>query len=112
MFVKGGKEATGIDALEWAKKVESLGAGEILLTSIDKDGVRGGFDVELTRLISENVNIPVIASGGANGPESFFEVFTQGKADAALAASIFHFGSCSVKEVKDYLSKKGEEVRK
>lgn len=112
VFVKSGKEATGMNALEWAKKAESLGAGEILLTSIDKDGARNGFDLELTKAVSQSVNIPVIASGGAKDPESFFNVFSLGMADAALAASIFHFGSYSVGEVKDYLSKKGVEVRK
>ena len=111
VYVKGGRDRTGIDAVEWAQKAESLGAGEILLTSMDCDGTKNGFDVELTRAISEAVNVPVIASGGCGTLEHFFEAFTDGKADAGLAASIFHFKEFTIKEVKDYLSGKGVVVR-
>ncbi len=111
VYVKGGRDATGIDAVEWARKVAGLGAGEILLTSMDRDGTKDGFDVELTRAISEAVSIPVIASGGCGEPEHFFEALTEGKADAALAASIFHFKEFSIKEVKDHLKNKGVVVR-
>src|SRR3989338_9508088 len=111
IFVKGGRQATGLDAINWAKKVENLGAGEILLTSMDKDGTKEGYDLELTRKLSENINIPVIASGGAGSLESIARVFNEGKADAALAASIFHYGKYSINQVKIYLQKKEEEVR-
>ena len=111
VFVKGGRQATGLDAIEWAKKAETLGAGEILLTSMDKDGTKEGYDLELTRKISESVNIPIIASGGAGSLESIAKVFNEGKADAALAASIFHYKKYSVKQVKNYLQKKMAEVR-
>ncbi|HEX54541.1 MAG: imidazole glycerol phosphate synthase subunit HisF [Candidatus Altiarchaeales archaeon] len=110
-YIYGGRKATGIDALEWAKNVERLGAGEILLTSMDRDGTKLGFDIELTKTISENVNIPVIASGGVGNPEHIYEVFVKGKADAALAASIFHFNEYSIYDVKKYLRKKGINVR-
>lgn len=112
VYVKGGREATGVDALEWAKKAANLGAGEILLTSIDKDGTKEGYDLELTKSISESVNIPVIASGGAGDLKSILEVFKKGKADAALAASIFHYGEYTIREVKEYLSKNKIEIRK
>ena len=111
VFVNGGRQSTGLDAIEWAKKVESFGAGEILLTSMNKDGTKEGYDLELTRKISENVNIPIIASGGAGSLESIAKVFDEGKADAALAASIFHYKKYSIKQVKRYLQKKGIEVR-
>ena len=111
IFVNGGRQSTGLDAIEWAKKVESFGAGEILLTSMNKDGTKEGYDLELTRKISENVNIPIIASGGAGSLESIAKVFDEGKADAALAASIFHYKKYSIKQVKRYLQKKGIEVR-
>ena len=111
VFVKGGRQSTGLDAIEWAKKVESFGAGEILLTSMNKDGTKEGYDLELTRKISESVNIPIIASGGAGSLESIAKVFSEGKADAALAASIFHYKKYSIKQVKRYLQKKGIEVR-
>ena len=111
IFVKGGRQVTGLDAIEWAKKVESLGAGEILLTSMNKDGTNEGYDLELTRKISESVNIPIIASGGAGSLESIVQVFNKGKADAALAASIFHYRKYSIKQVKRYLQKKGIGVR-
>ena len=111
VFVKGGRQSTGLDAIEWAKKVESFGAGEILLTSMNKDGTKEGYDLELTRKISESVNIPIIASGGAGSLESIAKVFSEGKADAALAASIFHYKKYSIKQVKRYLQKKGIGVR-
>ncbi len=111
VYINGGRTPTGIDALKWGKKVEALGAGEILLTSMDKDGTRDGYDIELTRLFSENLSIPIIASGGAGNLEHLQDVLTKGKADAALAASIFHFREYSVKEAKEFLKKKGVEVR-
>ncbi|WP_029687515.1 imidazole glycerol phosphate synthase subunit HisF [Thermoanaerobacter sp. A7A] len=111
VYINGGRVNTGLDAVEWAKKVESLGAGEILLTSMDKDGTKDGYDIELTRMVSEAVNIPVIASGGAGKKEHFKEVFTEGKADAALAASVFHYRELEIKEVKKYLKEEGIPVR-
>lgn len=111
IYKNGGRVDVGIDAVEWAKKVESLGAGEILLTSMDGDGTKAGYDLELTRAISENVSIPVIASGGAGTLEHFYEALTEGKADAALAASLFHFKELEIKEVKQYLREKGVSVR-
>lgn len=110
-FIYGGRKATGLDAIEWAKKVEELGAGEILLTSMDRDGTKLGFDLELTKAVCDNVNIPVIASGGVGKPEHFYEVFSKTKADAALAASIFHFNEYSIMDIKKYLLKKGINVR-
>lgn len=111
VYIYGGRKGTGIDAIAWAKKVEELGAGEILLTSMDADGTKMGFDLELTRKISEEVNIPVIASGGAGTLEHFYEAFALGKADAALAASIFHYREYAVREIKEYLKSKGIPVR-
>jgi|TARA_B100001971_G_C18250658_1_gene577922 cyclase len=111
VFIKGGREATGIDAVEWAKKVQKLGAGEILLTSMDSDGTKEGYDLELIKIISENVNISVIASGGAGSLKSIADVFKKGKADAALAASIFHYGKYVVNDVKKYLAKNKIQVR-
>ena len=111
VYIKGGREATGIDAVEWAKKAEKLGAGEILLTSMDHDGTKEGYAIELTKAISEAVNIPVIASGGGGNLEHFFEALTKAKADAALAASVFHFKEFSIKEIKNYLRDKGVPVR-
>ncbi|HAX61627.1 MAG TPA: imidazole glycerol phosphate synthase subunit HisF, partial [Elusimicrobia bacterium] len=111
VYTYGGRKPTGIDAVQWAKKVEKLGAGEILLTSMDKDGTKNGYDIELTRAISEAVKIPVIASGGAGTKEHFYKAFTDGKADAALAASLFHYKELSIKKLKKYLSKKGVEIR-
>ncbi len=111
VYTYGGRKPTNIDAVKWAKKVEKLGAGEILLTSMDKDGTKNGYDIELTRAISEAVKIPVIASGGAGTKEHFYEAFTNGKADAALAASLFHYKELSIKKLKKYLSKKGVEIR-
>lgn len=111
IYKNGGRVDMGIDAIEWAKKVEELGAGEILLTSMDCDGTKAGYDLELTRQVSESVSIPVIASGGAGTLEHFYEAFTDGKADAALAASLFHFKELEIKEVKQYLREKGVSVR-
>jgi cyclase len=112
VFINGGRVPTGKDAIEWAKEVESRGAGEILLTSMDCDGTKNGFDLELTRSISESLEIPVIASGGAGNLDHFFDVFTTGKADAALAASIFHFKEYEIATVKNFLADKGIIVRK
>ncbi len=111
VYINGGRTPTGKDAVEWAKAVESLGAGEILLTSMDKDGTKSGYDIELTRRISEAVSIPVIASGGAGKKEHFYEAFKEGKADAALAASLFHFKELTIQEVKEFLKEKGITVR-
>lgn len=111
VYVKGGREPTGLDAIEWAKEGERLGAGEILLTSMDKDGTKDGYDLELTRAVAEAVSIPVIASGGAGTREHFFEAFEKGKADAALAASVFHFGEIPIPELKAYLLEKGLPIR-
>ncbi len=105
VYTHGGREATDKNAVSWAQEVENLGAGEILLTSMDKDGTKEGYDLDLTRSISEAVKIPVIASGGAGRLEHFRDAFTKGKADAALAASLFHFGELTVGQVKDYLKK-------
>lgn len=112
LYLNGGRVDTGRDAVEWAKEVEKLGAGEILLTSMDCDGTKAGYDLELTRAISESVSIPVIASGGAGTMEHFYDAFTQGKADAVLAASLFHFREIGIPELKEYLSEKGIPVRK
>ncbi len=111
VYTYGGKKPTGIDAVEWAKKAVALGCGEILLTSIDADGHRAGYDIELTRAISEAVTVPVIASGGAGKLEDVYQALVSGKADAVLAASIFHYGTYSVYEAKDYLNKRGIPVR-
>lgn len=111
IYLNGGRVDTGIDAVEWVKKAESLGAGEILLTSMDCDGTKNGYDIELTRTISEAVSIPVIASGGAGKLEHFKDAVTEGKADAVLAASLFHFKELEIKEVKEYLRKEGISVR-
>ncbi len=109
--IHGGRTPTKIDAIKWARDAQALGAGEILLTSMDRDGTKEGYDIELTRKISESVNIPVIASGGCGTLEHIFEVFTKGKADAALAASIFHYREISIGEVKSYLKERGVAVR-
>lgn len=111
IYLNGGRVDTGIDAVEWAKKAESLGAGEILLTSMDCDGTKEGFDIDLTRSISDAVNIPVIASGGAGKLEHFTEAVTKGHADAVLAASLFHFKELEIKEVKQYMADNGIDVR-
>ncbi len=111
VYTHGGRKPTGRDAVAWAREAESLGAGEILLTSMDCDGTKAGYDVRLTRAVAEAVPIPVIASGGAGSLEHFFQALTEGGADAALAASLFHFGELNVKDVKDFLRKKGVSVR-
>lgn len=111
VFTKGGRHDEGIDAVEWARRGEQLGAGEILLTSMDRDGVKGGFDCALTRAVSEATRIPVIASGGAGKPEDFAEVFNEGRADAALAASIFHYGEYTVGDLKRFLVSQGVPIR-
>ena len=112
IYKNGGRVDMGIDAVEWAMKADQLGAGEILLTSMDCDGTKAGYDLELTRIISENVSVPVIASGGAGIKEHFKETLTIGKADAALAASLFHFKELEICEVKEYLHKNGISVRR
>ncbi len=111
VFVQGGRKVTGRRAVEWAREAEDRGAGEILLTSMNCDGTRNGFDCELTAAVSESVNIPVIASGGAGTVEHFADVFGRGRADAALAASIFHFGVSSARSLKEELAKSGVSVR-
>ena len=111
IYKNGGRIDMGIDAVEWAQKVESLGAGEILLTSMDTDGTKAGYNLELTKAIAESVSIPVIASGGAGRLEHFKEALTEGKADAALAASLFHYKELEIREVKEYLRKEGVSVR-
>ena len=111
VYVKGGREPTGLDAVEWAKEGERLGAGEILLTSMDKDGTKEGYDLALTRAVAEAVGIPVIASGGAGRMEHFLEAFQEGRADAALAASVFHFGEIPIPKLKRYLKARGVPVR-
>mgnify|MGYP001112878030 CR=1 FL=1 len=111
LYLNGGRVDTGKDALEWAREAEALGAGEILLTSMDQDGVKTGYDLELTRAVSEAVGIPVIASGGAGQLSHFYDAFTTGRADAVLAASLFHFGEVSVPQLKTYLREQGVPVR-
>ncbi|MFO0794689.1 MAG: imidazole glycerol phosphate synthase subunit HisF [Candidatus Brocadiaceae bacterium] len=111
VFIHGGRTPTGLDVVQWAREVESRGAGEILLTSMDCDGTKDGYDVELNRTVSESLSIPIIASGGAGKLEHFYDVFTRGKADAALAASIFHYKEITIHEVKEYLKNKGILVR-
>jgi cyclase len=111
VFTHGGRNSTGIRALEWAKTVEQLGAGELLLTSMDADGTKDGFDLPLTRAVSDRVGIPVIASGGAGTKGHFYDVFTEGKADAGLAATIFHYKELTIEEVKESLKQRGVEVR-
>ena len=111
VYTYGGTRSTGLDVLDWAKEVAALGAGEILLTSMDKDGTKDGYDLGVTRGVSEAVNIPVIASGGAGNLDHFYQALTEGKADAVLAASIFHYGQFSIKETKQYLRNKGIPVR-
>lgn len=111
VYVNGGRISTGIDAIEWAKKMEELGSGEILLTSMDRDGTKDGYDVALTRAVTSAVNVPVIASGGAGKLEHFLEVIREADADAVLAASLFHFGELSVHEVKDYLCDNDVPIR-
>ena len=112
IYKHGGRLDTGIDAIEWAKKVERLGAGEILLTSMDCDGTKAGYDIELTRAIADAVSIPVIASGGAGTLEHFYDALTEGGADAALAASLFHYKELEIRQVKEYLAGRGISVRR
>ena len=109
--MNGGRKPMGIDAVEWAVRCEKLGAGEILLTSMDEDGQKQGYDLELTKAVSERVGIPVIASGGAGAKSHFYDALTKGKADAVLAASLFHFGEIPIPELKEYLNEKGISVR-
>ncbi len=111
VFTHGGRKATGLDAVEWARKMESLGAGELLLTSMDRDGTKSGFDLELTRRISDAVDIPIIASGGVGNLQHLVDGVREGHADAVLAASIFHFGEYTVDEAKRYMKQHGIEVR-
>ena len=111
IYKNGGRVDMGIDAVEWARKAEKMGAGEILLTSMDCDGTKAGYDIELTRAISQSVGIPVIASGGAGTMEHFYEALTEGGAEAALAASLFHYKELEIREVKEYLRDKGVSVR-
>lgn len=111
VFTHGGRNDTGLDAIAWAKKVEALGAGEILLTSMDRDGTKNGFDLALTRAVSEAVRIPVIASGGVGNLQHLADGVTDGRADAVLAASIFHFGEYTVRQAKEYMAARGIEVR-
>lgn len=111
VVIYGGRTPTGLDTVQWAQKVEKLGSGEILLTSMDKDGTKDGYDLPITRTLSETLDIPIIASGGAGNLEHMYEAFTEGKADAALAASIFHFEEYTIGEAKEYLKRKGVAVR-
>jgi cyclase len=111
VFTHGGRKATGLDAIEWAKRIQSLGAGEILLTSMDRDGTRNGFDLALTRAISDEVAVPVIASGGVGNLHHLAEGILEGHADAVLAASIFHYGEYTVRQAKEYLAQRGVETR-
>lgn len=112
VHINGGRIPTGIEAVEWAKRVEELGAGEIVLTSMDCDGTKDGYDIEITRAVSEAVGIPVVASGGAGKPEHLADAITEGKADAALAASIFHFGEFTIEETKQVMAERGIPVRR
>lgn len=112
VYLNGGRVNTGLDAIEWIERAVSLGAGEVLLTSMDRDGTKAGYDLELTRRAAEAVNVPVIASGGAGKREDFYDVLTEGKADAALAASLFHFGEIDMRQLKEYLSERGVPVRR
>jgi cyclase len=107
----GGRTATGMDAIAWARRGEKLGAGELVVNSIDADGTKEGYEIKLTRMMAEAVGIPVIASGGGGTPEHLYRVLTEGKADAALIASILHYGEYSIKEIKEYLKNKGIRVR-
>lgn len=111
VYVQGGRKATGLDAVEWAKQGVALGAGEILLTSMDADGTKNGYDIALTKAVSSAVNVPVIASGGAGKLEDFYAVLTEGGADAVLAASVFHYKTFTIKQVKEYLRSRDIEVR-
>lgn len=112
VYLNGGRVRTDLDAIEWIREAEKLGAGEVLLTSMDRDGTKAGYDVELTRRAAEAVNIPVIASGGAGKMQDFADVLTEGKADAALAASLFHFSQIDMRELKEFLAKQGIPIRR
>jgi cyclase len=111
VFTHGGRKGTGIDAVEWARRMEAAGAGEILLTSMDRDGTREGFDLALTRAVARAVGVPVIASGGVGTPEHMAQGVLEGRADAVLAASVFHFGDFSVRQAKEHMRARGIEVR-
>ena len=111
VYVEGGRKPTGIDALAWAKEAAALGAGEILLTSMDSDGTQAGYDIHLTKAVSSSVNVPIIASGGAGSLASFYDVLKEGGADAVLAASVFHYKTFTIRQVKEYLRQRGIEVR-
>lgn len=112
IYINGGRKAMGLDAIQWAKQGEELGAGELVVNSIDADGTRQGYELRLTRRIAETVGIPVIASGGGGSPDHLYDVFTEGKADAAIIASMIHFGTYTISEIKQYLGDKGVPVRK
>lgn len=112
VYLNGGRVRTDLDAIEWIREAEKLGAGEVLLTSMDRDGTKAGYDLELTRRAAEAVNIPVIASGGAGKMQDFADVLTEGKADAALAASLFHFSQIDMRELKEFLAKQGIPIRR
>lgn len=111
VFTHGGRNPTGIDAVEWAQRMEEFGAGELLLTSMDMDGTRAGYDIELIRVVSQSVGVPIIASGGAGNLQHLYEGLTLGGADAALVASIFHYGEYSIREAKEFLRRRGVEIR-
>jgi cyclase len=111
VFTHGGRQATGLDVVEWARKMQHMGAGELLLTSMDRDGTKSGFDLELTRAVAGAVDVPVIASGGVGTLDHFAAGILEGKADAVLAASVFHYGELSVRQVKEYMATRGIEVR-
>lgn len=111
VHINGGRVPTGLQVVEWAQRVEELGAGEIVLTSMDADGTKDGFDLEITKAVADAVNIPVVASGGAGSPEHLYDAVTKGKASAALAASIFHYGEYTIEETKEYMAKRGVPVR-
>jgi cyclase len=111
VHVNGGRVPTGLEAVAWAKRVAELGAGEIVLTSMDADGTKAGYDLEMTKAVAEAVTIPVVASGGAGSPEHLYDALTAGKADAALAASIFHYNEYGIRATKDYLAKRGVPIR-
>ncbi|MES2788825.1 MAG: HisA/HisF-related TIM barrel protein, partial [Planctomycetota bacterium] len=110
-FINGGRVPTGLEAVSWAKRVEELGAGEIVLTCMDADGTKDGYDLEITRAVADAVSIPVVASGGAGSPEHLYQAVTAGGASAALAASIFHYGEYTIAETKQYLAERGVVVR-
>jgi len=111
VYIYSGQKPTSVDAIDWARKTVALGAGELLLTSMDADGHRAGYDIELTRAVSEAVGVPVIASGGAGTPEDLYQALVSGKADAVLAASVFHYGTYSINDIKEYLAKRGIPIR-